>query len=450
MKHSIIACALLLPLLLAGCSKDYFSELRHPLEIQGAFDPVYGLPLTRMSADMATIVGMVDTNQAITVYVGEDDIVSLRYDYHQYATLSWVAEKEALARKSAKADDTLRLHHVISGTEKIDLFEKLQHYDTSSFRVKELWVSLEADVQGFVNSSFQEVLAEGCNLSFDSVMLKINCLDGYSETLPLLIATEPVNIAQLLEMKRLSILENYNIRRVVEHKPCGIEYAVGLCIALPADQLAEGSTFREQMNYIGVDSIVTDLDARLELPLNFHSSGIQYRDTMDLDLSDLEEQLRGLEQDALNGDYYTLRLNDSSCYLALVVDNGLPLGLNLDITFLDQNGIPTLSSIFEGNFDIEPSPVAALPGHENTYVSGGSTRSQFNLQLSLEKIRQLSGTRKVAYEVNLSTSNPALAGATPFVAVRGNDRLNIRSYVVVSPHADITIPIDLTNIRLTK
>lgn len=446
MKYSFIACSLLLSLLLVGCSKDYFSELRHPLEIQGSFDPVYGIPLARMSTNMADLVGMVDTSQAITVYVGEDDIVSFRYDYHQHATLSWAMEKGALAQKNTKSD-TLRLHHILSGTEKIDLFEKLQDYDTNTLRINELLVSLEADVQGYVNSSFQEVLAEGCNLSFDSVMLKINCLDGYSETLPLLIATDEVSITQLIDSKRLSILKDHNIRHVVEHRPYCVEYAVRLCIALPANQLAEGSTFREQMNYIGVDSVSIDLDARLELPLNFRSINVNYTDTMELNLTNLEEQLRSLEQDALSGNYYNISLNDSNCYLALIVDNGLPLGLNFDLTFLDQYGMPTLGTIFNGDFEIAPSPVTVLQGYENTYASNGSTRSQFNLHLSLENLRQLSGTRKVAYKVNLNTSNPA---GNPFVAVRGNDRLEVRSYVVVSPHAHISVPIDLSSLPFTK
>jgi len=449
MRHKIITFALLLPLLLTACSKDYFSELKHPLEIQGSFDPVYGFPLAKMSANMATIIGMVDTNQAVSVYVGEDDVVSLRYDYYQHLALSWVAEKGTPSKDSPKSD-TLHSYTIISGTEKIDIFEKLQDYDTNTFRINEFFVNLEADVQGFVNSSFQEVLAEGCNLSFDSLVLKINCIDGYTETLPLLIATEEVSVTELLATRHLPLLENYNLRHVVEHKPSSVDYTIRLCITLPANQLAPGSTFQEQMNYIGVDSIIADIDARLELPLNFYSNNIRYVDTVDLDLSNLDEELQNIDQDTLRGDNYTVHLNDSNCYLAFVVNNGLPLGLNFDITFLDQYNMPILSTMFEGDPGIAPAPVVPLPGHENTYIANDSTTSQFRLQLTLDNLRQLSNTRRLIYDVNLNTSHPSLPGSTPFIAIRSNDRLGIRTYVVISPHADFTIPINLPNIPFIK
>jgi len=449
MKHIIITFTLLLPLLMTGCSKDYFSELKHPLEIQGSFDPVYGFPLAKMSADMATLVGMVDTNQAITVFVGEDDVVSLRYDYYEHTVLSWVAEKGKTTKGDSKTD-TLHSYTVINGTEYIDIFEKLQDYDTGTLRINEFYVNLEADVQGFVNNSFQEVLAEGCNLTFDSLVLKINCLDGYTETLPLLIATEKVNVNQLLATKHLPLLKDYNLRHVVEHKPTSVEYTLRLCITIPDNQMAPGSTFQEQINYIGVDSIAADINARLELPLNFYSRNIRYVDTVDLDLSKLEEQLRNIDQDTLRGENYTVHLNDTNCYLAFVVGNGLPLGMNIDITFLDQNDAPILSTVFDGRFEIQPSPVAYLPGHENTYVSNGSTPSQFKTHLTLENLRQLSNSRRMVYDINISTSRSGHSGGMPFIAIRNNDRLDIRSYVVLSPHADFNIPVDLTDLPFFK
>jgi hypothetical protein len=123
MRHKFITL-LLLPLLLAGCSKDYFDELRHPLEIQGSFDPMYGIPLAKMSANMATLVGMADTNSAISVYVGDQGIVSLHYDYNEHTVLSWVAEKGKGAKDGSKSD-TLYNYTIINGKEDIDIFKKL-------------------------------------------------------------------------------------------------------------------------------------------------------------------------------------------------------------------------------------------------------------------------------------------------------------------------------------
>jgi hypothetical protein len=57
-------------------------------------------------------------------------------------------------------------------------------------------------------------------------------------------------------------------------------------------------------------------------------------------------------------------------------------------------------------------------------------------------------TRRVVYHILLNTVNPDLSGDSPTVAVLGNDRVDIRSYVVLSPHADFTLPVDMTEISM--
>ena len=170
MKHRITTLLVVLPLFFWSCSKDYFSELRHPIEIQGAFDPIYGFPLAKMSANIGTIVGMFDTNQDITIYIGPDDVVSFRYDYTHHAVLSWTNGEGRLEAGGTKGEfDTVRSYSIIEGTQTFDLFEKLQYFDTNSFNVNEFLITVDADVQGFVNSSFNAVVAAGADLTFDSL-----------------------------------------------------------------------------------------------------------------------------------------------------------------------------------------------------------------------------------------------------------------------------------------
>ena len=448
MKHNCISLVLLALLLsVTACNKDYFDELRHPLSIEGSFDPMYGIPVAHMSANMNTIVGMVDTNQNLTVRIGSDDIVYFRYDYYDHTVLSWVAEKGVSGRVESK-DDLVRYYYVIKGTEKLDLFKKLQEYDTNTFRINEFLVSLTADVRGFVNSSFQEILAEGSNLTFDSLELVINCLDGFRETLPLQIATEAVTVTELLETRHLELLDRYNLRDVAEHKPYSVDYTVRMCITLPPSQLLPGSTFQEQINYIGVDSMMADFNGRLELPLNFYTSGMAYTDTLDVDLSSLGEQLANIEQDTLRSENYTLHLNNDSCYLAFAVGNGLPIALAFDVTFLDANDQPILSSTDDGEYSVGPAPLKPLPGHINTFIAAGATQTLIKTPISLSKLKQMGETRRVVYHILLNTVNPDLSGDSPTVAVLGNDRVDIRSYVVLSPHADFTLPVDMTEIPM--
>ena len=452
MKHRITTLLVVLPLFFWSCSKDYFSELRHPIEIQGAFDPIYGFPLAKMSANIGTIVGMFDTNQDITIYIGPDDVVSFRYDYTHHAVLSWTNGEGRLEAGGTKGEfDTVRSYSIIEGTQTFDLFEKLQYFDTNSFNVNEFLITVDADVQGFVNSSFNAVVAAGADLTFDSLAIVINCLDGYREILPLLISTEKVSVTELLHSRHIPIFQKYNFRNVVEHKPVSVDYTVRMCLSMPFDQLLPGSTFNEQIEYLGVDSIVADIQARLELPLSFYSHDISYVDTLDLDLSNLEKQLSHIEDDTLRGEHYTVCLNNENCFLAFVVKNGLPVGLQFNVTFLDEHNTPILRTLFDGDYEMGAAPVVPMSGRlSNTYISDGMTQSQFKLHLTLDNLKHLGETRRMIYDINLNTAHSSNVGSKEYVAIRKNDQLDIRSYVVLSPHADFTLPLELLEIPFLK
>ena len=447
MKHRITTLLLVLPLLFASCSKDYFSELRHPIEIQGSFDPVYGFPLAQMSADIGTFVGMLDTNRDITVYIGADDVVSFRYDYTNHAVLKWTNEtSKGHANRSKGVFDTVYSYSVIEGTQSFDIFEKLQYFDTNAFNVNEFLITVDADVQGFVNCSFQATVDAGVNLTFDSLVIVINCMDGYSKSLPMLISTEKVSVTELLQSRHIPIFDRYDFRDVVEHKPISVDYTVRMCLSMPFDQMFPNSTFQENMDSLGVDSIVADIKARLELPLSFYSKNISYVDTIDLDLSNLEEQLSNIENDTLMGEHYTVRLNNENCFLAFVVNNGLPIGLQFNITFLDEYNAPILSTLFQGDYEMYSAPVIPMPGHPNTYISNGVTSSQFKLQLTLDNLKQLGKTRRMIYDINLNSAHSGDTGPKAYVAIQKENRLKIRTYMVVSPHADFALPLELPHI----
>lgn len=447
MKQRITIFLLLTALLMAACSKDDFMELRHPIVMEGEFDPVFGIPVAKMSADVATMVGMLDFNQDVTVYIGEDDIVSFRYYYNPHFTMSWTASKD----NSRKGEfDTIRSFSIIEGTQTFDLFEKLEIFDTDDFSVNEFLVTLDADVKGFVNSSFHEALARGANLTFDSLVIVVHCLDGYSEELPLLISSEKVRVSELIETRNVAILDHYNLRTVVEHRPTSVDYTVRMCITIPTEQMAPGSDFAECMETLGVDSMMCDLHACLELPLNFYSRHITYFDTIPLNLSNLEDQLDNIGEGVINGEHYTINLNDSNCYLAFVAKNHIPVEAIFNCTFLDEFGDPILSTIFDGDRAILPAPTIPLDGHQNTWCSNGATETQFKIHLSLNDLKQLCNTRRLHYSIELTTANQNLPGIKPFVAVKMEDKIDIRSYAVLSPHADFSIPLELPSFSSTK
>ena len=446
MKHRITTALLLLSVIVAACSKDDFSELRHPIVIEGEFDPVYALPLAKMSADMATIVGMFDINKDVEVYAGEDDVLSFRYNYNRFFTLDWTASKGMKKGGTKDGLDTIHNYTLIEGTQTFDLFEKLEIFDTNEFSINEFLVTVEADVTGFVNSSFQEALARGANLTFDSLVLVIHCMDGYTEELPHLITTEKVSVPDLLNTHRVPIFNKYNLKDVVEHRPTSVDYKVRMCITIPAEQMMPGSGFEECIQTLGVDSMTTDLRACLELPLKFYSKEVTYFDTLSLDLSNLEEELGEIEDGSMNGDHYTLSLTDSNCYIAFVTKNHLPVELNFNVTFLDGNQNEILHTLFEGDRAIYAAPVTQMEGHADTWISEGNTMSQFKIHLSLDELKQLANTRNVVYRIKLNTARHSQAGEKPYVAIRMDDHIDIRCYAVVSGHADFSLPVNLPDV----
>ncbi len=450
MKHRITILLLLIPLLMVACSKDDFSELRHPIEVQGEINPIFGIPLAKMSADMATLVGMLDFNQDVNVYFGEDNIVSFRYLYNKHFMMSWVASKGAPKGETKDEFDTIRSYTLIEGTQTFDLFDKLEIFDTNEFSINEFLVTLDADVKGYVNSSFREVVARGANLTFDSLAIVIHCKDGYTEELPQLITTEKVSIADLLETKNIPIFEKYNLKDVVEHRPTSVDYKVRMCITVPTEQMMPGSDFGDYMQELGVDSMMANLHACLELPLIFYSHGVSYNDTLPLDLSNLHEQLDNIQDGTMNGEHYSLHLNDSNCYIAFVTKNYLPLELNFNATFLDEADNELLRTVFEGDLASHAAPVTPLAGHTGTWISNGNETSQFKIHLNLNELKQLANTHRLVYSINLNTAQHNLTGQKPYVAVRMEDHIDIRSYIVLSGHADFAIPINLPDVPFFK
>ncbi|MBO4599850.1 MAG: hypothetical protein J5641_03830, partial [Bacteroidales bacterium] len=175
-----------------------------------------------------------------------------------------------------------------------------------------------------------------------------------------------------------------------------------------------------------------------------------YVDTLPLDLSNLEERLSNIENDTLTGEHYTVRLNDSNCYIAFVVNNYLPVGLNLNVTFLNGTGSPILSTMFDGDHEVFAAPVVPLAGYQDTYVSNGSTPSQFKVHLTLDQLKALGETRRVVFDINMNTAHHEQTMPKPYVAVRMDDHIDVRSYVVLSPHAEFSLPLDFSGIPFIK
>ncbi len=83
------------------------------------------------------------------------------------------------------------------------------------------------------------------------------------------------------------------------------------------------------------------VDMEIEIPLNLSMSNVLFTDTLDFDL--------GINTDSTKVKNITINFG---------ADNGFPLGLNIQVYFLDKNFI-IVDSLFSSRFDMEPATVSS-------------------------------------------------------------------------------------------
>lgn len=415
-------------LVLTACIKEGdFDELGHPLELSGDFDPIFGVPIAKMSADMGTIVNMVDSTGKMAVDVNGEGIVALHLYDTMRAHLNWHVQKGGMAAARKGPDDTILTQSFIKGTQSTSLFSKLQNLDVEGLTFDAVNTNVTADIQVFISNTFQHLVNRGIRITFDSIRLYVECSDGYSEELNTLVRDRVFDVPQLEAGQHIEIIANDDMKRFMTHKPLFVRYSIRMNTAIPTDEWTARDT-NINLDSIGVDSVVAGIYTSLNIPLALACTGFGVNDTVALDLAELESSLDEVRN------YVTLDDNDKS-YLAFVIDNYLPVEVGFDATLLDATGNPICGSILGGDTMLAGAPIVAM-GDGRRYVSDGSTQSTIKVLLTNSLLENLSKTRKIVFSVRLRTSEN---GQT--VAIRPEDKLNVRAYIKVNPHASVHVPI---------
>lgn len=129
----------------------------------------------------------------------------------------------------------------------------------------------------------------------------------------------------------------------------------------------------------------------VDLPLQFQTTtSASFTDTLETDLSDLPSSEKGDEQTLESGQFY------------LVYTNNLPLGLNLELHFLDSldNQIPGLSLPVSG----ESLNLIASPIDPVTKFSDGATEQSLIFSVSESQLPLLYRTRKIELTATMNTT----------------------------------------------
>ena len=110
--------------------------------------------------------------------------------------------------------------------------------------------------------------------------------------------------------------------------------------------------------------------------------------------------------------------------------------MHLNISLLDSNMNNLRAELFASDSMIAGAPLKMHP-FSSSYVSSGYTKSRIVSPISWELLHDLRKTRALRYSIGASTSTNGANVPHPKVSVQGNDKLELKAYVVVAPHVHL-------------
>lgn len=404
-----------------------FDELRHPLVVEGDFDPVLGFPLAKTSATIVDIIDMLDTANNLSVIVGEDDILTIRY--REILNSTMILDSKG-GRGSKEAIDSVYLSVPIHGSVPISLFRKMRQVTEDSIRMQSVLVTLDAFLNGFVNDSVMAAVDRGAKIYFDSLRLQIECMDGFTKTVPIHREILHVGVHELLDGKHVKVLNNYDFVDVIRHEPKVLNYSITMNLTVPISEIASGAD--SYLNSLAVDSIRATMDAQVDFPMQFNCHNLVYNDTLEMDDSKLDSLLTKVEEN--------LTLNDSASYLVIESKNEIPVTFSVNASLLGAQGEVVMAQLFANDSALAAAPIRPNDNRQ-TYVSAGATKSRLVIPIDMPMLHKLSKSRMLSYRLTATSANHSAGSKaeSPMVELRQQDILNLRAYVVVSPHVHLSL-----------
>ena len=436
----IISC---FALLTAACTKEGdFDELKHPIEIRGNFDPQYGFPIARMSANVEDLLGLVHTSENIAVYIDENDVVAFRYS----DTLNNSFSNDDFSSKGMKKSqgvkhqsgtkgliDTIFLEpKVLKGTTRFDLFNRLAQYGTDSVECKGLYVNLTAILESHVSDPVLALIDHGVVVYFDSLHVKIKGKSGDPYEVPLPSSLDRINVTELVGGDTIKILDERDVSDIINRKPVEVDYCVRLNMALTEELLTTAPLFIKDS--LKIDSISTSLIVDVDFPLQFSCRQVKYTDTMSLDLTQMDTLLDKIDK--------YMAFKDTGSYLSIHTENHMPLSFAMNIACLDQYGAPLLTNLLGSNNTIKGAPLKPHTTIAGSFQSAGSTPSDIVLPITPALLKHLRNTKALQISYELSTSTEGAGVPRPPVVIHKADKLDLSLFLSIAPHVHFTYSLD--------
>lgn len=428
MKHQSLLLVILFSLLAVCCVKEGdFDALRHPIVVEGEFDPQLGMPLATMSAEMSEMLAWFDTSMNVTLEVGDDGQMTLHYSEVQHSVFEFSMTKHT---KAASAD-TISQHRVLRGIMPVALFEKLGAMVDRGVSTQAVYVTMDALLKGYVNDMLLAEVNNGTTLYFDSITLEIACEDGYQQAVPIADEATRFSVHELMAGRQVTVLQHYDCHNILAHKPQSVAYAIRMNMEMPVDRAAE-LTRNGTIDSLGVDSIAATFETLVDFPLRLNCQDIRFNDTIPLALHQLDSLLNAAE------DYLTL--NDSMSYLVIEAKNYIPLNFGVNSQLLDASQIALVQHLLPSDSLLVGAPIKHVEG-QNEWVADGCAVSRIVLPIDMPMLHNLAQSKYINFAITTSTSAPNSDASRPIVTMNGHDKLELRAYLVVAPHLQLSIPV---------
>ena len=440
MKQRLSIVSLAVVLLFSACVKDGdFSELNHPLRLQGSFDPTYGFPVAWADADLGTLMGFVPAG-AKFVILADPYSGLLTMEKDSVLHKSFVFDGSQGVKKGTRTKDGKEVvfRRTINHGNKIGL-EDLKKHDMV---IKRLDLILTAYVKAEISGSTRELLESDAEVFFDIIDMTIDFEDGTTYTTQLDWG-QRVNAQQMVEGTTI-LLAEYDASPWVNREAKRVHFNTAVNVA------ATGTNFSPTYlkDSLNVDSLIVDCHALVDFPAILYVGNLNEVDTLEADMSALDSIMQDPEIDA---EGFSLSLNEDSVnYLYIQADNGIPANLTIQLRGLDSNYADVTGLLLPDQQFLYPAPVTVVPDSLSTglyegYMADGRTPCELRVEVTTTMLRQLAKSKYLELSLHVTSPtelDPVGEEAKPFVIIRDVDRLKLKISLKVSTHIGLNIPID--------
>ncbi len=406
-------------ILMTSCLKDGFNDfeaLKHPMVFQGNVSPSLAVPVASGSVTIYDILNMVQISYA-RMEVNEDGIVTIAYDTSSTWHINFNNSKKG--HSSPKSSDIVHTaRNRINGSVAIDLFKNIEFLENADIEVDSLKLNIDAFIKAQANQeAIQALETYHVHVYYDSLHISVVGKDNNVYDVALL--TDSIPIDSLINGQNIKLFDNADISNAINKRPIEIRYGARMNIAFESAFFSSGMSENEFIaDSIGVTGVDISANIKVDFPVSTKISNLSYETDIDFEPS-----------------FHLDDLVIDSSYIFLTLNNGIPLELGVNAKFVNAAGQETSEII---NTTVAGAPVTSTV----PYVSNGTSTTVDTIIVTKQVFEDLLETKKIRLKASLNTTDNKL---NKRVAIKADDKLNIKLSALLKPSYDINIGVGSEN-----